>query len=274
MPWQLNQPFVGSDGNVYTPFADPSSPTGYSVRHSDQYGTDVQPITPPVNPSAAQDYWANTPYGARIAAAEAAQAAQNAWNQRFQYDQLGVSKQNAQTQLMSARAQIEQAKQDLELRRQQEAHSYEMQRGNLGLNTMQLGASLHGPRQWDQYLRTAAAAGQNPILQGALGTWSSLTNVRPNTGAMGGPLPQRFDLNALSGDFMGGVGQSQANQRNADLDRVAMGGAPAPGWWQGLSGSEQERAKGYWENNGWDPNSVLNSLSYTATNQGLGYSGA
>src|SRR5690242_8865192 len=97
MPWQLGRPFVGSDGNIYYPQADPNSPTGYSVKHTDQYGTDVQPISPPVDPLAQATYIENTPFGKRAAAYEAAQAQQNQFNNTLQRDQLGVSRMNAQT---------------------------------------------------------------------------------------------------------------------------------------------------------------------------------
>lgn len=285
-PWMVGGTFVGSDGATYTTYADPNSPTGYTARRQDANGTSFQPINAPTDPLAQTTYIENSPYGRRLTAAEQAAAEQNKFNRGIQTGQLGVSRQNAntsrysaETSRMSARAQIEQAKQDLALRMQQEAHQYELGRGNLGLNTLQLGASLHGPRNWDSYLETASRAGQNPILQGALGTWSSLTNVRPNTGAVAGPLPQRFDLNALAGDFMGG-GQGSGGgvydpmqHRDQNLDRVAMGGS-SPGWWQSLSPDERERAKGYWEQRGWSSDDVLSRLSYTAANQGLGYAGA
>lgn len=223
----------------------------------------------------------------RWAAIEQAAADQNQFNRGISSRQVGVSEKNAGTARYSAEADarykqalIKQAAKELEFKYHQQAQTYEIQKGQLavsegqlGLGTLQLGSQLRGPRDWDQYLETAAAAGANPMLQKALGSWSSLTNVRPNTGAVNGPLPQRFDLNALVSDFTGGQGPRQPS-RDANLDAVAMGQAPAPGWFQGLSGDEQDRALGYWETRGWSPRSVLNSLSYQQIGQGLGYSGA
>jgi hypothetical protein len=241
---------------------------------------------------------------------EAAAADQNGFNRDIQTGQLdvqrgnlGVAKQNAKTAATSAKGQIEigktnaktarysaetgrfsaeadkaykeglieQAKKELEFKYFQQNQNYQTDQGKLGLSTLELGAGLKGPRNWDTYLETASQAGQNPLLQQAMGSWAQLTGNHPNTGAVNGPLPQKFDLNALASDFMGG-GVSGPAQRNTALDTVAMTpGQAAPGWWQGLSGDEQERAKGYWETHGWSPDSVLNSLSYTQGNQGLSY---
>lgn len=251
----------------------------------------------------------NSVYNQRIAAAEAAAAEQNQFNRDITQGGLDVQRQNAKTNQYNARTSrqnadtsqftaetgrysaetdrtyreqlVKQAAEDLAFKYYQQNQQnaiaqgqLDVSRGNLGLNTLQLGSSLTGVRNWDRYLETAAAAGQNPMLQNALGTWSSLTNVRPNTGAVSGPLPQKFDLNALASDFMGGGASGQAGQRNADLDRVAMNPASAaPGWWQGLSGDEKQRSLGYWESNGFSPSSILNSLAYTAPNQGFSYGG-
>lgn len=238
----------------------------------------------------------NPAYNDRISAAEAAaadaaeRARENAErDSRSRRMDSKTNRYNAETNRYNAKtdrrykeALVQQAKDELAFKYHQQAQTYEIQRGTLGLNTLELGSRLRGPRDWDQYLETASRAGQDPILKGAMDTWASLSNVRPNTGAVPGPLPQRFDLNALASDFMGqGVTQQASGgvydpmqNRNAALDTVAMGGAPAPGWWQGLSDDERERAKGYWETRGWSPTSVLNSLSYQSVNQGLGYGGS
>lgn len=210
----------------------------------------------------------------RIAAAERAAADQNQFNRGISQGGLDVQRQNANTDRAYREALVKQAADDLAFKYAQLGQDSTFKQGQLGLDTLKLGASLTGPRRWDQYLETAAQAGQNPILNQAMNTWSSLTGGRPNTGAVSGPLPQRFDLNALFSDFGGGGGQGGQLSRDENLDRVAMQpGFAAPGWWQGLSGDEQERAKGYWETRGWSPSSVLNSLSYTAPVQGLGYGG-
>jgi hypothetical protein len=231
----------------------------------------------------------------RFSAAEAAAADQNQFNRGITQGGLDVNRQQADTQRYSAetgrqvagadaaykKALIKQAAEELAFKYHQQSQTNEIEQGKLavsegqlGLGTLQLGAGLRGPRDWDQYLETAAAAGGDPMLQKALGSWSSLTNPRPNTGAVGGPLPQRFDLNALVSDFTGGVGQGRAQTRDANLDAVAMGQAPAPGWWQGMSGDEQDRSLGYWETRGFSPRSVLNSLAYQQIGQGLGYGGS
>lgn len=203
-------------------------------------------------------------YNAETGRYEAETGRQNADTNRF----------SAETDRVYREALIEQAEKDLAFKYHQQAQEYEMQRGRLGLDTLNLGASLKGPRNWDTYLETAAQAGQDPILSQAMTTWSSLTNPRPNAGAVQGAMPQRFDLNALASDFMGTGVASQAGRRDANLDAVAMGRAPAPGWWQGLSDDEKQRSIGYWETHGWSPTSVLNSLAYTAPTNSLGYSGA
>lgn len=275
MPWMVGQTFVGNDGASYQTYADPNSPTGYTAKRIDGNGTSFQPINAPVNPTAGYDYLRNTPYGQTLQATEQAAAEQNQFNRGIASGNLGVSQAQQQSNAENQRAQVEQAKHDLKFRYYQQNQNNQVATGTLGLNTLQLGASLKGPRNWDTYLETASQAGQNPILQGALGSWASLTGNRPNTGAQQGPLPQKFDLNALASDFSGQGVTGQAGQRNSALDTVAMNpGQAAPGWWQGLSGDEQERAKGYWETNGFSPDSVLNSLAWTAPSQGLGYGGA
>lgn len=223
----------------------------------------------------------NSWFNQRIAAAELAAADQNEFNRDITSGNLDVNRQNADTSRMNAEtdrmhreALVQQAADDLAFKYFQQGQQFLTQQGQLGLNTLQLGSTLKGPRNWDTYLETAAQAGGNPLLQQAMGTWASLTGNRPNTGAVAGGLPQKFDLNALFSDFTGQGVAGQAGQRNSALDTVAMNpGQAAPGWWQGLSGDERERAAGYWESNGWSVPSVLNSLSYTAPNQGYGYGG-
>ncbi len=293
LPWQVGQYFVQADGSTVQVYPDQSgvgAQTGYVAKITRPDGTVTYQAAPaPINPTAAYDYIQGTPYGQTLQAAERAAADQNTFNRGITQGGLDVQRQNANTSLYSAqtsrlsaeanaeasRAQIEQAKKDLQFRYYQQNQNNQMARGQLGLDTLKVGSSLTGPRNWDRYLETAAAAGQNPMLQGAVGTWASLTGQRPNTGAVNGPLPQKFDLNALASDFSGQGASGQAGQRIAALDTVAMQpGAAQPGWWQGLSRSEKERAKGYWETNGWDPDTVLNALAWTQPNQGLGYGGA
>lgn len=217
----------------------------------------------------------NSEYNRRLRAAERAAAEQNEFTRGITNRQTATGEYNSRTDRAYREALVKQAAEDLAFKYAQLAQSNELERGKLGLSTLQLGASLHGPRDWDSYLETAAQAGQNPILNRAMSTWSSLTGVRPNTGAVNGPMPQRFDLNALASDFgMGGGGAGRELPRDANLDAVAMGTAPDPGWWQSLSPDERQRAQGYWETHGWSPDDVLSRLSYTAANQGLSYGGA
>lgn len=301
MPWQVGTPMVGSDGQVYTAVADPSSPTGYSVTHTDQYGTDTRPVNAPVNPTAGYDYLQGTSYGKTLTAAEQAAATQNQFNQNLQRDTLGVSQASQKQTAAYQQALVEQAKKALAFQYYQQDQNNQIAQGNLGvaqgnldvnrgqldvsrgtlgMNTLQLGASLHGPRNWDDYLNTVGMAGSNPIIQGAMGTWADLTNNRPKgTGAYQGSTPQTFDLNALAGDFMGASGGTQGTTsgptRNPFLDDVARSGQAAPGWWSSLSPDMQERAQGYWENTGQSPSTVLSRLAWTGSgNKGLGYAGA
>ena len=210
----------------------------------------------------------------RFAAAEAAAADQNDFERGIKTGDQDIRRQASETDQQYKESLVQQAKDQLAFSYAQLSQQGQTAQGQLGLGTLSLGASLTGPRRWDQYLETAAAAGQNPQLQNAIGTWSSLTGIRPNTGAVSGPLPQKFDLNALASDFMGGGGASgQAGRRDANLDAVAMGQGTQPGWWQGLSDDEQQRAQGYWETRGWSPSSIRNSLAYQSPNQGLAYGG-
>lgn len=278
MPWMVGQAFVGPDGAVYTAYPDTNSPTGYTVKRVDQNGESFQPVNAPYDMTK-QYAWMddpNNPYGRRLAAAEQAQAQQNKFEQGIKQGDLALRQQTGAADIAYKQSLVKQAKDDLAFRYYQQNQQNAIAQGGLGLNTLQLGASLHGPRNWDSYLETASQAGQNPILNQAMDTWSSLTNVRPNTGRVNGPMPQRFDLNALASDFMGGGGgQSRELPRDANLDLVAMQpGAASAGWWQGLSGDEKQRAMGYWEKRGWSPDSVLNSLAYTAPTQNFAYSGA
>lgn len=294
-PWQVGQVMVDEAGVQFQVYPDPASPTGYIVKRTDANGTSFQPVTAPVNPTAAQEamFGPDTPYGRRLAAAEAAAADQNTFNRGIQQGGLDVQRQNANTSLYSAqtsrlsaeanaeasRAQIEQAKKDLQFRYYQQNQNNQIAQGQLYNSTLQIGAGLRGPYDWDAYLETRARAGQNPLLQQAGQTWSSLTNIRPNTGAVQGPQPQRFDINALAGDFMGAGGGNGGGAfelpRDANLDAVAMNpGAAAPGWWQGMNEDERQRAKGYWDRRGHSSASILNSLAWTQPTQGLGYSGA
>ncbi len=276
MPWHINQSFVGDDGALYTAYQDANSPTGYTVVRRDQGGESFSPVNAPQDPLAQTAYFENSPYGQRLAKSEAAQAEQNQFNNTLKRDAQDLAGQTADAARANQRAQVEQAKKQLQFQYAQLEQQGQTARGQLGLNTLQLGASLRGPRDWDSYLETAAAAGQNPMLSRAMGDWASLTNIRPNTGAVNGPLPQRFDLNALASDFMGGGGGGSGAPlpRNASLDAVAMGQGPHPGWWQGLSDAERQRSQGYWEKRGWDPSTVLNGLAYQQPTQGLGYGGA
>lgn len=294
LPWQVGQYFVQADGSTVQVYPDKSgvgAQTGFVAKITRPDGTVTYQAAPaPINPTAAYDYLQGTPYGQSLQAAERAAADQNTFNRGIterttavSEGTLGVNRQNAGTAFYNAettreiqRAQVEQAKQDLQFKYYQQNQNNQMARGQLGLDTLKVGSSLTGPRNWDRYLETAAAAGQNPMLQGAVGTWASLTGQRPNTGAVSGPMPQKFDLNALASDFSGQGVSGQAGQRIAALDTAAMtpGMAGDPNWWIGMSASEKERAKGYWESNGWDPSSVLNALAYNVPTQGLGYGGA
>lgn len=300
MPWMVGQTFVGPDGATYQTYPDPASPTGFTAKRRDANGESFVPINAPTNPTAAQDalFGPSTPYGQRLAAAEAAQADQNTFNRGITQGTLDVNRQNADTSLFgaqttrmtaesqaaSARAQIDQAKKDLEFKYYQQNQNNQIAQGTLDVNrgqlfnsAMQIGAGLRGPYDWDSYLQTRAMAGQNPMLQQAGQTWSSLTNIRPNTGAVAGPAPRAFDINALAGDFMngGGGGSVSTLPRDANLDAVARNpGSAAPGWWQGLSEDERQRARGYWDKRGESSTSILNSLAWTQPTQGLGYAGA
>lgn len=297
LPWQVGQYFVQADGSTVQVYPDRSgvgAQTGFVAKITRPDGTVTYQAAPaPINPTAAYDYLQGTPYGQSLQAAERAAADQNTFNRGIAQGGLDVQRQNADTTYYSAqtarmtaeaqreatRAQVEQAKKDLQFRYYQQDQNNRVAQGQLYNSTLQIGAGLRGPYDWDAYLETRARAGQNPLLQQAGQTWSSLTNIRPNTGAVQGPQPQRFDINALAGDFMGAGGGNGGGSfelpRDANLDAVAMNpGAAAPGWWQGMNEDERQRAKGYWDRRGHSSSSILNSLAWTQPTQGLGYGGA
>lgn len=218
----------------------------------------------------------NSPEYKAARAAEAAAANQNTFNRGITKDTLGVSQQNSKNDQAYKQAQVQQAKDQLQFQYAQMAQTGQNQQGQLGLQTLQLGAGLRGPRDWLSYMDATAGAGQNPLLQQAVGTWADLTNNRPRgTGAWQGATPQKFDLNALASDFGLGSGSSSGSSpRIAALDTVARNpGQAAPGWWQSLGPDAQEMAKGYWEKNGDSADTILNRLSYTAPTNSFGYNG-
>jgi hypothetical protein len=221
-PWQVGQTFVDANGVAWQVYADPSSPSGYTLKRTDSAGTSFSVGPSPVDPFAAANALENTPYGQRLQAAEAAAAAQNTFNQGIQTGQLGVQQAQQRATAQYQQALVQQAREQLAFERERQAQQHQIaqgqldvsrgqlgvSQGQLGLGTLQLGAQLRGPRDVFAYDRMAAATSSNPILANAVSTWADLTNNRPTgLGSWQGGTPERASLGALAADF-GGLGRT------------------------------------------------------------------
>jgi hypothetical protein len=322
-PWQVGNYFTDSQGVTWQTFADPASPSGYTIKRVDANGTSFNVGPTPNDPNAAANAWENSPYGQRYAKYEEGQARQNSFNNQIKLDTLGVSKQKLdndyRTAMATARNDAEKneitrqyqqgliriAEGDLEVKRGDLALRGELGRGDLalrgelgrgdlalrqdlgygdlalrqgtlGLNTLQLGSQLRGPRDWLQYQRAASGANQNPVLTGAVDAWASLTQNKPTgLGAWGGGEVQPFDLNALSSDFGGpGAGQNgpmytpeqQAFMQTADQAAKSPNQLGA-GWWESKSPDQQQMYVGAWDVLGHSPDTVLSRYKNTRIGQ-------
>ena len=303
MPWHLNNTFVDSQGVAWTYYADPASPSGYTLKRQDQNGVSYQVGPTPNDPNAAAMAWETSPLGQRYAKYEEGLATQNAFNNARILDGIQIQKDTLKYQrdvaMMNARTAQEQneidrwykgelvriADADIEIKR----GGLDVQRGQLGLSTAQLGASLRGARDLWAYDRAAGAANQNPILRQAVSTWANMTNNSPTgLGAWGGGDPERMSLNALSADFGGpgggvtpgsvsdmyGGGSSKSETLRA-LDAVARNPQQAAaGWYESMNPTQQQMTLGAWEELGHDPDTVLSRYRNSRINQSIGGSRA
>lgn len=95
----------------------------------------------------------------------------------------------------------------------------------IGLNTLQLGASLGGPADWLNYEEAASGARNNPLLAQGVASWADMTNNRPTgTAGWAGGAPVARSLDTLSADF-GGPGSQGAYGRSTDQPMYAGGSA-------------------------------------------------
>lgn len=258
----------------------------------------------PGNSTATAQAWEASPYGQRYAQYEAGLATQNQFNNNIQTQTLANQKRQIDNQykaaMASARndaerneitrayndAQVKIAEEDiaikqgdLQLRRELGYGDLALRQGTLGLNTVQLGAQLHGPRDIFAYQRAASAVNQNPLLTGAVNAWDSLTNTKPTGlgGWQAGATPQPFDMAALTSDFGGGAG-SQGNGGSpytaeqqaflAEADRAARDpNKLGSGWWTSKNPDQQQLYLGAWDTLGHSIPTVLSRIQATRIGQ-------
>ncbi len=242
-PWMQGQSFMGADGAIYQAYPDPASSTGWTIKRTDQAGTSFQVGPSPSDPYAGAQAFEASPYGQRLKAAEEAQAAQNAWNQKFQttgqnnthqyqmgqlgvqQGQLGVSQAAQKSTAEYQKGLLEQARQQLEVQKTG-------QQLQTGYQTLDLGSRLRGERDYFQYQQMAAGASGNPLIAGAVQTWANMSNNRPTGGgAWAGGTPQPMTVGALTSDMGAATPGGQMNAAgNAVTDQGGQqtGGAYQP----------------------------------------------
>ena len=158
---------------------------------------------------------------------------------------------------------------------QQLAQQNDMQRAGLGLQTLQLGASLGGPADWLNYQTAAAGARQNPLLAQGVASWADMTNGSPRGGAgwAGGALQPRT-LGTLANDFGGGAGQPGAApqgltpQEQARLDQILARNAQLSNAGQGTVSPEDIAEAQRYLARGGRPTSVAPQTPSTGPNRG------
>jgi hypothetical protein len=156
------------------------------------------------------------------------QAQQQAYNQWATAQQLGQS-QGALTGTYGGAPT---------LAAQQLAQQGQQAQGALGLQTLQLGASLGGPSDWLNYSEAASGARQNPLLAQGVASWADMTNGGPRgSGGWGGGELQPRTLGTLQQDVGGAVQPGQQPMPGAPPAPMQPG-QPAQA---GLSPQEQAR---------------------------------
>lgn len=286
MPWNVGQYYTDGQGVTWQVYSDPASPSGYTLKRVDSAGTSYQVGPTPNDPNAAAQAFEQSPYGQRLAKYELGLAQQNEFQNQRVLDGIQIQKDTLKYQrdvaMMNARTAQEQneidrwykgelvriADADIEIKR----GGLDVQRGQLGLSTLQLGANLRGPENYFQYQRTAAGASQNPLLTGAVDAWASLTNNRPSgLGAWGGGDPTRFSMGTLASDFTGGPAGDPGQQaflREADMAARNPNQLPA-GWWESKNDDQQKLYMSAWDELGHSSPTVLNRYQNTRINQGI-----
>lgn len=185
---------------------------------------------------------------------------------------------------------------------QQLAQQGQQAQAQLGLNTLQLGASLGGPSNWLDYETAAAGARQNPLLAQGVAAWADMTNTRPTgTGSWAGGALQPKTLGTLGADFgaagggargmpetapraAGAVGSPvyetgvgfarEKPDLNATANYMAQAGMNtsqwAPNFWNSLNSDMQDMFKNAWLKSGQSPATVLSNASRQRVTQGFG----
>lgn len=199
--WQVGQTFIGPDGTLLQVYPDPNSPTGYTLKATGKDGsTSFSPGPSPNDPNAQAQWFANSPYGKRLEAAELAAAQQNAFNNSITQGNLGVSQATQQATAQYQQGLLQNAREQLAIQRQG-------QQLQTGYQTLDLGSRLRGARDYFQYQQMAAGARGNPLVQGAVQTWANMSQDRPTGGgAWAGGNPEPMTLQALTNDLGAGGG--------------------------------------------------------------------
>jgi len=288
MPWEVNSYFPGSDNALYRLFQNPESPTGYSIERRDANGAVTYQTGPsPGNPSAYSEWLEGTPQGRAASAYMGGLAENNEFNRNLQLDQLKLSKRKLDQDYSLARMQAKNQQEANEIDRWYKGELVKNAQAQLGLSTLQLGASLRGPRDWLAYTRAASGASADPALRGAIDQWASMTSGQASgMGGWGAGTPERMTLGALAGDFSGntmttpGSVSSVYNTTGAtgtsapqtglmgELNYVGMNPLKAaPGWFESKNPDQQQMILGAWEEQGHSPATVMSRYFSTRPNQ-------
>ena len=288
LPYMVGQYFVGPDGSTMQIYPDPASPSGYTLKKIDKSGAVSYQIGPsPNDPAAASRWFKETPEGQALAAAQKGLAEQNKWNRNQQEGALDLQREQLAEQKRQAMVNAKSQEERDRVEAWYKGQLVQNARAQLGLQTLQLGASLRGPRDWLAYQEAAGGARANPYLNQGVASWADASSNRmTGQGSWNGGAPQRMDLNALAGDFGGGGGGGgndypgganwftgggvNKNDTVGALNSIAMNPHKAhTGWWSSLNPSQQQMAIGAWEKSGHDPDTVLARLAAGRVSQGI-----
>lgn len=295
MPWMLGQTFTGPDGAVYETYQDPASPTGYTTKRVDANGVSFRPGSGPVNTAAAQEAYERSPQAQAMQTYLSGVAENNEFNRNLQTDTLALNrdklKQDWQIAKLNARTKAEELAVDKAYKEaliENARAELGLKQANLGLDTLKLGSTLRGPRDYFFYGEAAAGARQNPALQAGVASWADMQRRTPTgLGAWGGGEPERMNLQALAQDFGGGwfgatpgSGMTVSNTQSGNVNPNTtlsyfneIGKSPnrvAPGWFESLDKTQRDLFLGGLDYLGHDADTWMQRYEGTRPNQGIG----